>query len=227
MCKHIQALQRYKTQTKGTETSDYEAMQGADAFFVTEAENCVRRGSDWDYASERASLQVCMCVYVCCIYLDAARGTHKDCDHSHLVLLQQTMNFIAQKNKKLLDVKSQAAQTNQQTMALLQQQQAQMMQLQNALGGGSPLNLGMSYRIPDTNINVQYTYQQGRTNVQFTCIPDDQVSLVYLPSLSLHHHHQQLTGSCVTLSCCLYIFYRCLSWVLKALPMVLDQAILV
>ena len=59
-----QALQRYKTQTKGTETSDYEAMQAADAFFVTEAENCVRRGSDWDYASERASLQVCLYVYM-------------------------------------------------------------------------------------------------------------------------------------------------------------------
>lgn len=137
------ALQRYKTQAKGTETSDYEAMQAADAYFSSEAEACVRAGSDWEYAAERASLQ-------------------------------QTMNFIAQKNKKLLDVKSQAAQTQQQTMALLQQQQSQMMQLQNALGGGSPLNLGLSYRIPDTNINVQYTFQQGRTNVQFTCIPDDQ-----------------------------------------------------
>ncbi|TFJ87056.1 hypothetical protein NSK_001390 [Nannochloropsis salina CCMP1776] len=137
------ALQRYKTQAKGTETSDYEAMQAADAFFTSEAEACLRAGSDWDYAAERASLQ-------------------------------QTMNFIAQKNKKLLDVKSQAAQTQQQTMALLQQQQSQMMQLQNALGGGSPLNFGLSYRIPDTNINVQYTFQQGKTNVQFTCIPDDQ-----------------------------------------------------
>lgn len=40
-----QALQRYKTQAKGTETSDYEAMQAADAFFSAEAENCIRKGT--------------------------------------------------------------------------------------------------------------------------------------------------------------------------------------
>lgn len=42
--KKQQALQRYKTQAKGTETSDYEAMQAADAFFSAEAENCIRKG---------------------------------------------------------------------------------------------------------------------------------------------------------------------------------------
>ena len=51
-----------------------------------------------------------------------------------------------------------------------------MAQLQNALGGGSPLGFGVGYRVPDTNINVQYTYQQGRTNVQISCVPDEQVS---------------------------------------------------
>lgn len=138
------ALQRYKTQSRASEASDYEAMVAADTFFSTEAEGSIRKGAEWDYTAERQSLQ-------------------------------QTMSFIAAKNKKLNDVKVQAAQAQQQTLALLQQQQSQMAQLQNALGGGSPLNLALSYRIPDTNINVQYAYQQGRTNVQFTCVPDDQV----------------------------------------------------
>lgn len=50
-----------------------------------------------------------------------------------------------------------------------------MAQLQSAMGGGAPLNLILNYRVPDTNINVQYMYKQGKTNVQFTCVPDDQV----------------------------------------------------
>lgn len=59
-----------------------------------------------------------------------------------------------------------------------------MAQLQSALGGGAPLNLILNYRIPDTNINVQYVYKQGKTNVQFTCVPDDQVRR---PTATPHH----------------------------------------
>ena len=54
-----QALQRYKTQAKGTETSDYEAMQAADAFFSAEAENCIRKGQ-------------CVCImyiYICILFI--------------------------------------------------------------------------------------------------------------------------------------------------------------
>jgi hypothetical protein len=48
-------------------------------------------------------------------------------------------------------------------------------QLQQMLGrDGVPLMLALSYRIPDTNINVQYTHQQGRNNIVLSCIPDDQ-----------------------------------------------------
>ena len=31
----------------------------------------------------------------------------------------------------------------------------------------------MAYRIPDTNFNIQGSYQQGRTNVQLSCVPDE------------------------------------------------------
>lgn len=40
--------------------------------------------------------------------------------------------------------------------------------LQNQLYGGqpSPWNFGAAYRIPDTNINLSGTYQQGKANLQ-------------------------------------------------------------
>jgi hypothetical protein len=53
------ALQRYKSASKGGETSDYQAMLAADQFYATEAEASTRQGSSWDYARERRSLQVC------------------------------------------------------------------------------------------------------------------------------------------------------------------------
>lgn len=58
LCVSPQALQRYKTQSKSTESSDYEAMTAADSYFSNEAEASIRQGSDWDYQAERASLQV-------------------------------------------------------------------------------------------------------------------------------------------------------------------------
>lgn len=36
----------------------------------------------------------------------------------------------------------------------------------------------MAYRIPDTNINVQLSYQQGKGNVQVSCVPDEASSLL-------------------------------------------------
>jgi hypothetical protein len=37
----------------------------------------------------------------------------------------------------------------------------------------SPWNIGMSYRVPDTNLNVQCNYQQGKGNVQINCVPEE------------------------------------------------------
>jgi hypothetical protein len=54
------ALQRYKSASKGSETSDYQAMLAADQFYASEAEASTRQGSSWDYARERKGLQVCM-----------------------------------------------------------------------------------------------------------------------------------------------------------------------
>ena len=45
-------------------------------------------------------------------------------------------------------------------------------------GSNSPWNIGFAYRIPDTNINVNCNYQQGRGNVQISCVPDEAMSLL-------------------------------------------------
>jgi hypothetical protein len=37
---------------------------------------------------------------------------------------------------------------------------------QQIQGASSPWNVGAAYRVPDSNINLSCTYQQGRANVQ-------------------------------------------------------------
>jgi hypothetical protein len=37
----------------------------------------------------------------------------------------------------------------------------------------SPWNIGLSYRVPDNNLNVQCNYQQGKGNVQINCVPEE------------------------------------------------------
>ncbi|CAM9813428.1 unnamed protein product, partial [Phaeothamnion confervicola] len=124
------ALQRYKAASKGSEQSDYQAMVAADSYFAKEAEASTRQGSNWDYARERQSLAA-------------------------------TMNDLAAGKKKTVDVQLKAAQAQNTAFSqFLQQQQQQIAQLQQQMfGSSSPWNLGMAYRIPDTNINVGGTYQ--------------------------------------------------------------------
>lgn len=137
------ALQTYRAASRATETSDYEAMLQSDSQFTTAAEASTREGSDWDFASER---------------------TH----------LQSIMNDIAQTRKKLVDVQMKTSEKQSTAMAFLQQQQQMIQQLQMQLyGQSSPWNVGWAYRIPDTNFNLQGSYQQGRANVQLSCVPDE------------------------------------------------------
>lgn len=138
-----QALQRYRTSAKTSGASEYEAMLQADGMFVRDAEESTRDGSDWDYTSERA-------------------------------YLQSVMNSIAESGKKALDVQMKSAQQQQTAMQFLQQQQQMIQQLQMQLyGQTSPWNVGVAYRIPDTNFNLQGSYQQGKANIQLSCVPDE------------------------------------------------------
>lgn len=49
---------------------------------------------------------------------------------------------------------------------------------QAAYGTASPWNVGVAYRVPDTNINLSVGHQQGRTNFQLSCVPDDSAALL-------------------------------------------------
>ena len=98
---------------------------------------------NWDYAQERAFLQS-----VLGLAADAASGSQQ--------------------------IQLQAAQQQQTAMQFLQSQQQMIQQLQMQLyGQTSPWNVGVAYRIPDTNFNLQGSYQQGRTNLQLSCVPDE------------------------------------------------------
>lgn len=140
------ALQRFKAGSKMSGVGEYEAMLQADAYFVRTAEEATRAettGEEWDFSSERTALQA-------------------------------VMNNIAASGKKAVDVQVQSAQQQQTAMQLLQQQQQMIQQLQMQLyGQTSPWNVGVAYRIPDTNFNLQGSYQQGRANVQLSCVPDE------------------------------------------------------
>eukprot|EP00548_Thalassiothrix_antarctica_P003975 CAMPEP_0194136856 /NCGR_PEP_ID=MMETSP0152-20130528/6818_1 /TAXON_ID=1049557 /ORGANISM="Thalassiothrix antarctica, Strain L6-D1" /LENGTH=297 /DNA_ID=CAMNT_0038833659 /DNA_START=117 /DNA_END=1010 /DNA_ORIENTATION=+ len=138
-----ESLTRFNTESKASGTSDYEAMQAADDEFARKAEKATRGGSDWEYAAERS-------------------------------FLQSVMNNIAKSGKKAQDVQIKSAQQQQTAMQFLQSQQQMIQQLQMQLyGQSSPWNVGVAYRIPDTNFNLQGSYQQGRANVQLSCVPDE------------------------------------------------------
>jgi len=125
-----------------------DAVSKADDYFVEKAEEASRPSGDWSYASERKSLQ------------------------AHI-------NDLSSSTKKMTDVQLKAARDSQQAMQYLQMQQQQLQQAQMQLYGTSnPWNFGFAYRIPDSNINLQGNYQQGRGNVQLSCCPDDYASLL-------------------------------------------------
>jgi hypothetical protein len=84
------------------------------------------------------------------------------------------MNLSADHKNKAEQVQLNAAQQQQTAMQFLQSQQQMIQQLQMQLyGQSSPWNVGAAYRIPDTNFNLQGSYQNGRANLQLSCVPDE------------------------------------------------------
>jgi len=138
-----QCLTSYKSASKASDASDYEAMLAADARFLREAESSTRPSSTWTYDAERSALQ-------------------------------SILSDFATTSKKLTETQVKSSQQQSTAMQFLQHQQQMIQQLQMQLyGQSSPWNVGVSYRIPDTNFNLQGSYQQGRANVQLSCVPDE------------------------------------------------------
>lgn len=127
---------------------EYEALFQADEMFRKEAEQCTRQHPDWSYAKDAASLKA-------------------------------SLLEIVNKAKKATEIKLQSAKQQQQSMQFLQIQQQQLQAIQQQVSGQtSPWNIGAAYRIPDTNINLSLNYQQGRANIQVSCVPDEAMSLL-------------------------------------------------
>jgi len=131
-----------------TDGTEYEAMMAADEFFRREAEDSTRQSPDWDYSKESSSLKA-------------------------------SLQEIASRARKVQETKLNAAKQTQQAMQYLQMQQQQLQAIQQQVqGSSSPWNIGAAYRIPDSNINLSCSYQQGRGNVQISCVPDEAIALL-------------------------------------------------
>nr|UXY87104.1 GTP-binding protein isoform 1 [Cryptomonas sp.] len=121
----------------------------ADSFYVREAEESVRPGSYWTYSTERTNVH-------------------------------NTIKEISIRRKQLISEKIQHAEHQANAFQYLQMQQAQMQAIQQQQYGGSAgsWNIGLAYRPPDSNLNISMGYQQGRTNIQISMVPDEQSSLL-------------------------------------------------
>jgi len=72
--------------------------------------------------------------------------------------LKSSLNEIAGRSKKIVEIKLAALKQNQQAMQFLQMQQQQLQAIQQQVqGAASPWNIGAAYRIPDSNINLSCT----------------------------------------------------------------------
>jgi hypothetical protein len=154
----------------------------ADDFFRREAEDSTRSSPDWDYSKEISNLKL-------------------------------ALSEIASRGRKIADVKAQAAKQTQQAMQFLQQQQQQLNAIQQQIAGGSsPWNIGAAYRVPDTNINLSCTYQQGRGNIQISCVPDESASLLGPNGKRYMHLTLPCTMCCIDSVYMLRIYSRGYTW---------------
>eukprot|EP00304_Pavlova_gyrans_P007198 CAMPEP_0206058304 /NCGR_PEP_ID=MMETSP1466-20131121/46343_1 /ASSEMBLY_ACC=CAM_ASM_001126 /TAXON_ID=44452 /ORGANISM="Pavlova gyrans, Strain CCMP608" /LENGTH=278 /DNA_ID=CAMNT_0053433599 /DNA_START=24 /DNA_END=860 /DNA_ORIENTATION=- len=142
------AIQMYQ-EAVATSDVNVQGMLTADQYFVREASASIPEGADWSFQSERQNLQT-------------------------------IMQTLEREWKKGVAAKIQAAQQMSTAMQYLQVQQAQLQQLQQQLygGGAGKWNIGAAYRPPDTNINLSFNHQQGRTNIVASMVPDEQQSLL-------------------------------------------------
>jgi hypothetical protein len=157
------AIADYLRDVASGELSEGEAARAAEEEFVQGAEESTRVGavdgvdgdssehsdsSAWDYSAERQSLV-------------------------------STLASLGSSSRKLTDAALKSSQQQSTAMQYLQMQQQQLQQLQMQLyGGNSPWNLGVAYRVPSTNFNIQGNYQQGKTNLQISCVPDEYASML-------------------------------------------------
>ena len=143
------AISHFKSAASNDEIPADFAFFAADTFYLREAEESVRPGSYWSYSTERTNVH-------------------------------NTIREISNRRKQLISEKIQHADHQANAFQYLQMQQAQIQAMQQQQYGGSPgsWNIGLAYRPPDSNLNISMGYQQGRTNIQISMVPDEQASLL-------------------------------------------------
>lgn len=143
-----EALTTFKEQISEDLPADY-ALYSADSKFVKQAKEGLRQSSGWTYESERVDLQ-------------------------------NMMKEIAAQQRKLVDTQVTASQQQSKAIQILRMQHAQMQAVQQQAMGGAvgQWNVGAAYRPPDSNVNLSLAYQQGRTNLQVSMVPDESSSLL-------------------------------------------------
>jgi len=143
------AISHFKSAAVNDEIPADFAFFAADTFYLREAEESIRPGSYWSYSNERSNVH-------------------------------NTIREISNRRKQLISEKIQHADHQANAFQYLQMQQAQIQAMQQQQYGGSPgsWNIGLAYRPPDSNLNISMGYQQGRTNIQISMVPDEQASLL-------------------------------------------------
>nr|UXY87590.1 GTP-binding protein isoform 1 [Cryptomonas curvata] len=143
------AISHFKSAASNDEIPADFAFFAADTFYLREAEESIRPGSYWNYSNERTNVH-------------------------------NTIREISNRRKQLISEKIQHADHQANAFQYLQMQQAQIQAMQQQQYGGSSgsWNIGLAYRPPDSNLNISMGYQQGRTNIQISMVPDEQASLL-------------------------------------------------
>jgi len=143
------SISHFKAATVNEDVPADFAFFTADSFFVREAEDSIRTGSYWSYTNERINVH-------------------------------NAIREISSRRKQLISERIQHAEHTANAFQYLQMQQAQMQAIQQQQFGGSAgsWNIGAAYRPPDSNLNISLGYQQGRTNIQISMVPDEQASLL-------------------------------------------------
>lgn len=143
------SISHFKAATVNEDVPADFAFFTADSFFVREAEDSIRPGSYWSYTNERTNVH-------------------------------NAIREISSRRKQLISERIQHAEHTANAFQYLQMQQAQMQAIQQQQFGGSAgsWNIGGAYRPPDSNLNISLGYQQGRTNIQISMVPDEQASLL-------------------------------------------------
>jgi len=86
--------------------------------------------------------------------------------------LKAVLLELKARSDRVTSVNSKASAQQQSYMQLFQTYQAQIQQLQAAVGAAPP-EASLAYRIPDTDLAIRASKQADKTTLTLTCVPDD------------------------------------------------------